>query len=130
MPKLRLRRVRFSKDADIALRTLKARTGITPNLLCRLALCLSLKEPGVPVPGQYPEDSDREINKPTLLGDYETLFTALVVQRIFRDGLEATELDGQFRSHMHRGITTLMGRIRSLSDITSAFPEIPSASKQ
>jgi len=125
MPKLKLRRVRFSKDADIGLRTLKARTGITPNLLCRVALCLSLEEPGVPDPGQYPEDSDREINKPTLLGDYETLFTALAVQRTAQDGLDPTQLDAQLRAHIHRGITTLTGRVRGLSDLPSAFPAQP-----
>ena len=50
MPKLTVHRVRFSKEADSRLKTLKTKTGITPNLLCRIGFCLSLEEPGIPSP--------------------------------------------------------------------------------
>ena len=59
MEQLRLKRVRFSKEADTWLRMLKSRTEVTPNLLCRLGYCLSLEEPGTPKNDKYPEDSDR-----------------------------------------------------------------------
>src|SRR5690349_24943417 len=65
--KLQLRRLRFSKEADNWLRVLKARTGVTPNVLARMGYALSLEEPSVPDPSKFPEDSDREISRGTLL---------------------------------------------------------------
>ena len=83
--KLQFKRVKFDQEANIRLRTLKARTGITPNILCRVALCMSLEDPAVPDPKSYPEDSDREINRGVLFGDEEDLLTALTRQRLLED---------------------------------------------
>src|ERR1700692_2234962 len=60
MPILKLQRVRFSTEADNRLKMLKARTGLTPNIICRLGLCLSLDEPGQPR-SDSSEPSQREI---------------------------------------------------------------------
>ncbi len=38
---LRLKRLTFSKEADNFLRLMKSRTGMTVNLLCRIAFCIS-----------------------------------------------------------------------------------------
>lgn len=118
MQELDLRRLRFSKEADNWLRVLKSRTGITPNLLCRMAFCLSLDEPGVPTNEKHPEDSEREINRFTLLGEYDALMVALLRQRMARDRiLGHTSLTDQFRAHMHRGVLLLAGRLKSLVDL-------------
>jgi DNA sulfur modification protein DndE len=117
MEQLRLKRVKFSKEADTWLRVMKSRTEITPNLLCRLGYCLSLEEDGVPDPHKYPEDSEREINRYTLLGEYDELYVALLRQRMQRDGVPLSEMDEQFRGHMHRGIIILAGRMKSLAEI-------------
>jgi DNA sulfur modification protein DndE len=117
MSELLLKRIRFSKEADNWLRTLKSRTGITPNLLCRLGFCLSLEEPGLVSSDRYPEDSDREINRFTLLGEYDAVFVGLLRQRLARDRDFVDSLDGPFRAHMHRGIILLAGRLKGLSDL-------------
>jgi DNA sulfur modification protein DndE len=115
---LALRRLRFCKEADNWLRVLKARTGVTPNVLCRLGFTLSLDEPGLPRPEAYPEDSEREINRYTLLGEYDTVYVALLRQRLMDDGLpEAADLDAQFRAHMNRGVILLAARVKSLPDL-------------
>src|SRR4051794_6677134 len=105
MRSLALRRVRFCKEADNWLRVLRSRTGVTPNILCRIGFTLSLDEPGLPRPESYPEDSDREINRYTLLGEYDTPYVALLRQRLMDDGtFEDAEIDAQFRAHMNRGV--------------------------
>jgi DNA sulfur modification protein DndE len=48
MEALTIQRVPFTKDADNKLRALKARTGITPNILCRIGFCMSLEVPTEP----------------------------------------------------------------------------------
>ena len=119
MQSLQLKRVRFCKEADSWLRTLKSRTGITPNLLCRLGYCLSLEEMSLPEPAKYPEDSAREINRYTLLGEYDALYEALLRQRLADAGITPTSetFDEQFHAHMNRGVMLLAARMKTLADL-------------
>lgn len=120
---LSVRRLRFCREADSWLRVLRSRTGVTPNILCRMGFALSLDEPGFPNPDAYPEDSGREINRYTLLGEYDAIYVALLRQRVSDDvGTGDTsngehELDAQFRAHMNRGIMLLAARVKSLPDL-------------
>jgi DNA sulfur modification protein DndE len=117
MRELRVKRIRFCREADTWLKVLKTRTGVTPNILCRLGFCLSLEEPSVPQVERYPEDSQREINRYTLLGEYDLLFASLLRQRLAGDGVDLKHLDEQFRAHMNRGVILLVKRLRSLQDL-------------
>src|SRR5437868_1986794 len=70
-------RLRVSKQATDSLKQLKSRTGLTPNLLCRMAMTLSLEE-GV-AGGQRKTDLDgSEFNLPTLLGDHALAYECLI----------------------------------------------------
>ena len=110
------------------MKVMKSRTGITPNLLCRLAVCLSLNEMGIPSVGKYPEDSDREINRYTLLGEFDAVFVALLRQRFVDDDAGAdVSLDDYFRAHLHRGIVLLATRLKSLSDLGALAPTTSTA---
>lgn len=83
---MKLTTLRLSKDASNRLRFLAGKTGLTPNLLCRIGFCLSLGEPSVPDPEVYPEE-EREFNRYTLLGEYDLLFIALLKERCRDDGV-------------------------------------------
>ena len=124
MPKLGLQRIPFTVDADNRLRMLKARTGMTPNILARLGFCLSLEEPG----GQptLPEDVEfgREINRYTLLGEYDTAFVSLLLARMARYGEPLDTMDATFVAHMNRGVELLAARLRSLAGLAElAMPQ-------
>lgn len=118
---MKLTKVRLTKDASNRLRLLAGRTGLTPNLLCRLGFCLSLNEPGVPKPEAYPEE-DREFNRYTLLGEYDSLFMALLRHRCHNDRLPPEQLSEYFRAHLNRGVVLLQSRVKTLSDITNLLP--------
>src|SRR5262249_3341427 len=105
---MRLNKIRLSKDASDRLKHLKARTGLAPNILCRIGLCLSLSDAAIPNPESYPEE-DREFNRYTLLGEWDNLFVALIRQRLARDNLAEQQLDAQFRAHLNRGVLSLFG---------------------
>jgi len=115
---MKLSKIRLTKDASNRLRFLAGRTGLTPNLLCRMGFCLSLEEPKAPNPDEFPEE-EREFNRYTLLGEYDALYVALLRQRLFQDGLPAERLEDHFRAHMNRGITLLQQRVRSVADLAS-----------
>jgi DNA sulfur modification protein DndE len=103
------------------LRFVAGKTGLTPNLLCRIGFCLSLGEPSIPNPADYPEE-DREFNRYTLLGEYDALFVALLKQRCQQDGLDPSRIPDYFRAHMNRGIVLLQRRVKSISDIAELVP--------
>lgn len=114
---MKLQRLRVCEEADLRLRILKGRTGLTPNLLCRLGFCLSLNDPTPPDPAQYLEDGPREINRYTLTGPWDNLFVALLKERCHQDGFEQEDFEDQFRAHVNRGVLMLYKQVRELSDL-------------
>jgi DNA sulfur modification protein DndE len=115
---MQLSKIRLTKDASNRLRFLAGRTGLTPNLLCRMGFCLSLEEPKAPNPEEFPEE-EREFNRYTLLGEYDALYVALLRQRLYQDGLNEAVIEDYFRAHMNRGISLLQQRVRSVADLAS-----------
>lgn len=121
---MKLSRLRVCKEVDQRLIHLKGRSGLTPNLLCRLGFCLSLNDPTVPDPQQYPPDSDREINRYTLTGEWDMLFVAMLKERCVSDGLDIdTQLEEQFRAHVNRGVLILYNRMKNIGDLARLLPK-------
>jgi DNA sulfur modification protein DndE len=94
---MKLTRLRLTKEASNRLRFVAGKTGLTPNLLCRIGFCLSLAEPTLPNPADYPEE-DREFNRYTLLGEYDPLFVAVLKERCRRNGVSVEVLPEHFRA--------------------------------
>jgi len=113
---MKLSKLRLTKDASNRLRFLAGKTGLTPNLLCRIGFCLSLSEPSPPNIDDL-LDEDREFNRYTLLGEYDALFIALLRQRSAEDALDEDRLPDYFRAHMNRGVTLLQQRAKGIADI-------------
>jgi DNA sulfur modification protein DndE len=108
---------------------LKGRTGLTPNILCRLGFCLSLGEPGVPNPDLYDEEG-QEYNRYTLTGEWDALFIALLKERLVEDGLNPTlDLLPQFRAHLNSGVLSLFNRIKTKS-LTDFYELIPNSAPE
>ena len=110
-------RVRVSVDSSNKLKFLKARTGLTPNLLCRLAFSLSLGEPGMPR-FELSDEDGQEFNRYTLTGEYDQFLIALLRERLVADGLDQeSDFLPQFRGHMNRGVSLLFSRVKGLTDL-------------
>lgn len=117
-------RIYVSDEVDLRLKNLKARTGLTPNLLCRLGFCLSLSEPGIPDPNLYSEGHAREFNRYTLTGQWDLFFFSLLRERVLEDGLDVdTELEEQFKAHLSRGVLLLYRRLKNLEDLSELVAE-------
>ncbi|MGF9693782.1 DNA sulfur modification protein DndE [Rhizobium sp. 0TCS1.26] len=118
-------KLRISGDATSKLRSLRQRTGLTPNLLCRIALTMSLEEG--PIGGALiPDEDGSEFNAYTLTGEYEAMFSAML--RFVEEGPNPTqslaneELLARMRAHIHRGVGTLSVRAKSPADILRLVP--------
>jgi len=112
-------KLRISTDASSKLRTLRQRIGITPNLLCRYALLLSLEDGPIgntPVP----DDDGQEFNAYTLTGELTQLLLATI--SYVEDPSGAKRLTEErvlelLRSHIHRGVGALAVRLKSAADL-------------
>jgi DNA sulfur modification protein DndE len=113
-------KLRISADATSKLRSLRQRTGLTPNLLCRIALSTSLEE-GPLGSAPIPDEDGSEFNAYTLTGEYGALFAALL--RWVEEGAQPAtpladmELLDRLRGHIHRGVGALAVRAKSPADI-------------
>jgi DNA sulfur modification protein DndE len=121
---MQLNKIKVSEDVDQKLKQLKSKTGLTPNLLCRIGFCLSLREPETPDPLAYDEKSNREFNRYTLTGNWDSLFIGLLTQRCAKDGLRIPgDLEEQFRAHLNRGVLLLFQRVKHLNDLCRLIEE-------
>jgi len=115
---MKLTRLKVCQEADQRLRHLSGIIGLRPNVLCRLGFCLSLNDPSIPNPDDYPQDSDRELNRYTLTGEWDDYYIALLRERCAYDGLDLiTDLEDQFRAHINRGVLMLFQRVKNLNDL-------------
>ena len=115
---LTIQRVPFCQSVDSKMRTLKGRTGITPNILARMGFALSLEDPGIPQDPFEAEEAGRDINRGTLLGENDAAFVALlrtwVVQQGMLDDCSESQFNSLFIAHMNRGFELLSARMRDL----------------
>lgn len=118
-----LSRIYVGEEVDNKLRLMKARTGLTPNLLCRLGFCISLAEPGIPDPGLYAGQA-REFNRYTLTGEWDLFFFALIRERLIQDNLDVKkDLEAQFNAHLSRGVMLLSQRLKNVEDLAILVEE-------
>ena len=116
---MKFNRIVLGKKVSQKLSVLKGRTGLTPNILCRFGLVLSLKDPTIPDPSWYKQDG-QELMRHILLGDLDTILICLFKQRVYKDGFNLQNekyLLELFRAHINRGAELLYNRVKSLGDL-------------
>ena len=110
-------RIHTSQRTRGILSSLKSKTGITPNILSRFGICLSLKDPSMPNPDEF-DELGTEFLPSVLFGDYEKLSYALMINRLHKDKLDPErDLNKMMRAHLNRGVYSLISRVHHLSDI-------------
>jgi DNA sulfur modification protein DndE len=116
------KKIQLDESSTQVLKTMKGRTGLTHQYLCRLGFCLSLAEAGQLDPKSYDEQG-LEFNRYTLTGEWDRLFVAYLREWIVREAPSDTEDESAwFRAHINRGLTLLQRRVRTLADVTDLVP--------
>lgn len=110
---MQINKVKLTKDASEKLKQLKAKTGLTPNILSRIGFCLSIEDSSTPNPDDYPEE-DREFNRYTLLGEWDDLYVGLLREKLKTD---SKHVEVMFRAHINRGVQMLAKSVKSISDV-------------
>lgn len=110
--------IRISEKGKQQLLQLKKKTGIQHwNVLCRWAFCLSLAEKTIPPKENIVTDSNIEMSWKTFAGKDELIYQAILTQRLYEDGLQQNEAAEWFKIHLHRGISYMNNKIKSVEDL-------------
>ena len=84
-------RIKLSKKATDKLRFLKTKTGLTPNILSRIAIMLAIREGGdLSNAGVGNMEGGQELNDTTLFGEHIYLYDILINQYIYDKQLNLT----------------------------------------
>ena len=114
--RFKFNKIKVSRSSTSKLSVLRRRTGLTPNLLCRIGFCLSLEKQRLPSFDFTEEGS--EFNRYTLTGEWDALFVALLRERLRNDCLDFEENGLRyFKAHLNRGISLVHSRVKSITDL-------------
>jgi len=120
---LQFKQIRISYRSQNLLAALKKRTGLTPNILARFAICMSIKERSIPNSAEF-DESGSEFTPTVLFGEHEPIYHALMLNRLKNDKLDPEiYLNKMTRSHLNRGVIALAPRINDLSDFYELVKE-------
>ena len=120
---MKFNRIRISSRSSKLLGDLKVKTGLTPNILARFAICLSIKEKSIPNPDEFNKEGS-ELAQAVLFGEHESIYLALMLNRLKQDKLDPEiYLDEMVRAHLNRGVIALRPRINDLSDFYELVKE-------
>ncbi len=124
-----IKQIKLSNQSKDKLSRLKAKTGIKNwNILCRWALCYSLKEGSIPTDIQIVQDSNLEMSWYTFGGEDSDLYEALIIAWCKSKNLPVDNetVSKYFKLHLERGISYLSGTnfIKSLEDLLNLALEV------
>ena len=120
---LKFSRVKLSSKSVRVLGMLKIKTGLTPNILARFAICMSLKDRSIPNPDEFNQEGS-ELTPNVLFGEHEQIYHALMINRLKKDELDPeVYLNNMTRAHLNRGVIALEPRINHLSDFYELVKE-------
>ncbi|PZD93013.1 DNA sulfur modification protein DndE [Paenibacillus sambharensis] len=108
--------LKTSKYAKENLTQLQASTGITPNILIRYAVSLSLRSNASEEKVEPPikDFSDGLVlNRNTVTGEYDDVFKALIIQYAEKEMTDEEYFPGYFNAHLERGIRLLAAEYKS-----------------
>ena len=96
---------------------LRGTTGVGPEAWARIAICMSIKQKGIPNPDEYNTDGT-EFTPSKLFSFDENLYLALMINRLKHDKLDPeTYLHEMTQAHLNRGAISLKQRVGELVDI-------------
>lgn len=113
---MHISKFRVSAEATGRLRVLRQRAGLTPNLLCRMAMATSFEAGKI---GPAPDiEEGQEFNSYTLFGGDQPIYTTLLRWIETEDGetVDDRELLKRLRAHVDRGLGAISVRVKSPGD--------------
>jgi DNA sulfur modification protein DndE len=119
---LDFKRVKLTQESTKKLQQFKSRTGLTPNIACRLALGVSLADGSTPSLELFVEEDGQEINRYTLMGEHELILESLFLQWCYEQQIPPDKYNKYFLAHINRGVEQLTNRVKGLDGLSQLLP--------
>lgn len=124
-----IKQIKLSSQSKDRLSRLKGKTGIKNwNVICRWAICYSIKENTIPTDIPIVSDSNLEMSWYTFGGEYNELYEVLIKYWCMNKGLPADDdtISKYFKLHLERGISYLSGTnlIKNIDDLLNLVLEV------
>ncbi|MRX73059.1 DNA sulfur modification protein DndE [Bacillus lacus] len=103
-------RIKTSKDTGEKLKSLQASTGLTWNILSRLAVGLSLRIKEIP--DLVEDKSGVDIHRNAMTGENDYIYKALIRQHSKKNLSDEEYFPDYFNAHLDRGIKLLENEYR------------------
>ncbi len=118
MIKMNFKQIKLSKTATRCCQAFKNKTGLTPNVSCRLALSLSLADANIPSKELYAsDDSGQIINRYTFLGEHELPLLSLFIIWCHDENIPSKEYYSYLMAHINRGAEMLQNRVKGFDEL-------------
>lgn len=119
---MQLNRIHISEDSRNKLSVLKTRTGLLPNVLCRIGVILSFAERNE-LRLEFNTADGSEFHRITLMGEWDPLIVALLEEWCISNRIDTDNdtLVKYFRAHLNRGVRLLHDRVKRLEDLANLF---------
>lgn len=98
-------RLKTSSSTGEKILALQTNTGLTWNILARIAIALSLKDPSLPE--NVTNRSGLEIHRNALTGEMDFVYKTIIKQHSQRNVPEDEYFPDLFNAHLERGMTIL-----------------------
>ncbi|MEC1344649.1 DndE family protein [Bacillus haynesii] len=99
-------RLKTSKYTAEKLKQLQGATGLTPNILARIAVSLALRQPETPTE-QVLDINGLDFNRSTLTGEHDFIYKALITQHCGQEISDEEYFPNLFNSYLEHGIRVL-----------------------
>jgi DNA sulfur modification protein DndE len=114
---MEFKRIKLSEESTKKLQLFKSRTGLTPNVACRLALGLSLSEKSTPSLELFTDETGQEINRYTVFGEHELVLLSLFLQWCHDKTITEENHYKYLLAHINRGVELLTNRVKGLESL-------------
>lgn len=108
-------RVKLSQKATNKLQNIKINTGLTPNILSRIAIMLAVKENTNLATAGVSDYEGQELDKSVLFGEHSDVYDVLINQYIYANKIDLP-IKQTIAALIEVGVHK-MGHIKQLSDI-------------
>ena len=95
---------------------MKNKTGLTPNILARIAIMLSIKDGSGLNNAGVSDHKGQELDKAILFGEYINIYDVMINQYVYEQGIEENPSSQTIAALIEVGVHK-MGHVKQIKDI-------------
>ena len=109
-------RIRLSEKATKKLQYMKHKTGLTPNILARIAIMLSIKDGSGLNNAGVSDYKGQELDKAILFGEHINIYDVVIKQYVHEHGIEENPSSQTIAALIEIGVYK-MGHVKQIEQI-------------